>query len=87
LLTTAAGTPVAVVTYFVIPTAWSILTGTVAALAATGRWLDPSTARNHLAGGTMTATTWAQVATTAAAWIALPALAGGWQVLHRPVSA
>jgi ABC-type transport system involved in multi-copper enzyme maturation permease subunit len=80
-------TPVAVVTYFVIPTAWSILTGTVSALAATGRWLDPSTAWNHLAGGTMTATTWAQVATTAAAWIALPALAGGWQVLHRPVSA
>ena len=80
-------TPVAVVTYFVIPTAWSVLTGTVSALAATGRWLDPSTAWNRLAGGTMTATTWTQVATTAAVWIALPALAGGWHVLHRPVNA
>ncbi len=78
-------TPVAVVAYFVIPTVWSILTGTVGALAATGRWLDPSTAWNHLAGGTVTATTWAQVA--AAAWIVLPALAGGWHVLHRPVNA
>jgi hypothetical protein len=56
-------------------------------MAATGRWLDPSTAWNHLAGGTVTATTWAQVATTAAAWIALPALVGGWHVLHRPVNA
>jgi hypothetical protein len=34
--------------------------GTVSALAGTGRWLDPSTAWNHLADGTMTATTWAQ---------------------------
>jgi hypothetical protein len=81
-------TPVAVVVYFVIPTAWSILTSAVSALTATGRWLDPSVAWNHLAGqGTMTATTWAQAATTAAAWIALPALAGGWRVLHRPVDA
>jgi ABC-2 type transport system permease protein len=80
-------TPAAVVAYFVIPSAWSIVTGTVSAMAATGRWLDPSTAWNHLAGGTVTATTWAQVATTAAAWIALPTLAGGWYVLHRPVKA
>lgn len=78
-------TPVAIVAYFVIPTAWSIITSAVTALAATGRWLDPSTAWNHLAGGTMTATTWAQVLTTATAWIILPALAGGWQVLRRPV--
>ena len=34
-----------------------------------------------------TAGTWAQAAITAAAWIALPALAGGWRVLHRPVDA
>ena len=78
-------TPVAIVAYFAVPTAWSILTGTVSALAGTGRWLDPSTAWNHLAGGTMTATTWAQVATTAAVWIVLPVLAGGWRVLYRPV--
>jgi ABC-2 type transport system permease protein len=78
-------TPVAIVVYFAAPTAWSILTGTVSALAGTGRWLDPSTAWNHLAGGTMTATTWAQVGTSAAVWIALPVLAGGWRVLHRPV--
>ena len=81
-------TPVAVVMYFVIPTAWSILTGAISALTATGRWLDPSTAWNHLAGGgTVTATSWAQVATAAAVWIALPVLAGGWRVLHRPVDA
>jgi ABC-2 type transport system permease protein len=78
-------TPVAIVVYFAAPTAWSILTGTVSALAGPGRWLDTSTAWNHLAGGTMTATTWAQVATTAAVWIVAPTLAGGWRVLRRPV--
>jgi hypothetical protein len=80
-------TPVAIVVYFVVPTVWSILTGAIGVLTGTGRWLDPSTAWNHLAGGTMTATVWAQVATAAAVWIALPALAGGWRVLHRPVDA
>jgi len=80
-------TPVAIVVYFAAPTAWSILTSTVSALAGTGRWLDPSTTWNHLAGGTLTATTWAQVATAAAVWIVLPMLAGGWRVLYRPVGA
>ena len=80
-------TPVAIVVYFAAPTAWSILTSTVSALAGTGRWLDPSTAWNHLAGGTLTATTWAQVGTAAAVWIVLPMLAGGWRLLYRPVGA
>jgi ABC-type transport system involved in multi-copper enzyme maturation permease subunit len=80
-------TPVAIVVYFAAPTAWSILTSTVSALAGTGRWLDPSTAWNHLAGGTVTATIGAQVATAAAVWIVLPMLAGGWRVLYRPVAA
>jgi len=80
-------TPVAIVVYFAAPTAWSILTGTVSALAGAGRWLDPSTAWNHLAGGTVTATTGAQIATAAAAWVVLPLLAGGWRVLDRPVGA
>ena len=62
--------------------------GLLLAAAATGRWLDPSTAWNHLAdAGTVTATMGAQVATAAAVWIALPVLAGGWRVLHRPVDA
>jgi hypothetical protein len=80
-------TPVAIVVYFAAPTAWSILTSTVSALAGTGRWLDPSTAWNHLAGGTLTATTWAQVGTAAAVWIVAPMLAGGWRLLYRPVGA
>jgi ABC-type transport system involved in multi-copper enzyme maturation permease subunit len=80
-------TPVAIVVYFAAPTAWSILTSTVSALAGTGRWLDPSTAWNHLAGGTVTATVGAQVATAAVVWIVLPMLAGGWRVLYRPVAA
>jgi ABC-type transport system involved in multi-copper enzyme maturation permease subunit len=77
-------TPVAIVVYFAAPSAWSLLTGTISALAGTGRWLDSSTAWNHLAEGSMMATVWAQVATAAAVWIVLPAVAGGWSVLRRP---
>lgn len=76
---------VAIVVYFAIPTAWSILTGTITALTSTGHWLDPSTAWDHLAGGTTTAVTWAQIATTAAVWIGLPVVIGLWQVIRRPV--
>ena len=63
------------------------MTSTVSALAGTGRWLDLSTAWNHLAGGTLTATTGAQVGTAAAVWIVLPMLAGSWRVRYRPVGA
>ena len=77
---------VAIVVYFAAPTAWSILTGTIRALAGTGHWLDPSTAWNHLAGGTVTATTWGQIGTTAVVWIALPAVAGLWRITRRPVA-
>jgi ABC-2 type transport system permease protein len=76
---------VAIVVYFVVPTAWSVLTGTITALHGVGHWLDPSTAWNHLAGGTVTATTWAQIALAAAVWIGLPMAAGLWQLTHRPV--
>ncbi len=76
---------VAIVTYFALPTGWAILTGTVSALAGVGRWLDPSTTWNHLADGSLTATTWAQIATTAAVWIVLPAAAGLWRVIRQPV--
>lgn len=76
---------VAIVIYFALPTGWSILTATVSALTGVGQWLDPGTTWNHLAGGTLTATTWAQVAATAGVWIVLPAAAGLWRLIRDPV--
>ena len=76
---------VAIVTYFALPTGWAVLTGTVSALAGVGHWLDPSSTWIHLAGGTVTATTWAQVAATAGVWIVLPAAVGLWRLIREPV--
>jgi ABC-type transport system involved in multi-copper enzyme maturation permease subunit len=76
---------VAIVIYFALPTGWSILTATVSALTGVGHWLDPGTTWDHLAGGTLTATTWAQVAATAGVWIVIPAAAGLWRLIREPV--
>jgi len=80
-------TPVAVVMYFVLPTAWSILTGAVSALAATGRWLDPSTAWNHLRRRDGDRRHLGSGRDRGRVWIIAPVLAGGWRVLNRPVDA
>jgi ABC-2 type transport system permease protein len=76
---------VAIVVYFALPTGWSILTSTVSALTGVGRWLDPGTTWDRLAGGTLTATNWAQAAATAGVWIVLPAAIGLWRVIREPV--
>ena len=55
-------TPVAIVVYFALPTAWSILTGTVSALQSTGNWLDPTTAWGHLSDVTIPSVAVAKVA-------------------------
>jgi ABC-2 type transport system permease protein len=79
-------TPLAIVVYFALPTAWGILTSSVHALHSTGDWLDPSTAWNNLTNATMSGTTWAQVATAAAVWVLLPVAVGGIRVLRSAVS-
>jgi ABC-2 type transport system permease protein len=76
---------VAIVVYFALPTGWSILTSTVSALTGVGRWLDPGTTWDRLAGGTLTATNWSQAAATAGVWIVLPAAIGLWRVIREPV--
>lgn len=79
-------TPVAIVVYFALPTAWGILTSSIKALHSTGHWLDTSTAWAHLPNATMTGTTWAQVATAAAVWVVLPAAAGFARVRRSMIS-
>lgn len=79
-------TPVAIVTYFVLPTAWTILTTNVRALHFTGNWLDPSTAWRHLSEATMTGATWVQTMTAAAVWVLLPVLAGSARVRRMMIS-
>ncbi|KGN32289.1 ABC transporter permease [Knoellia sinensis KCTC 19936] len=73
-------TPVALVTYFVItlvlPTIFGILASNAPDFADVRPWVDAELARSFLFEGPPVGEQWAQVATTAGLWLALPALLG-----------
>jgi ABC-type transport system involved in multi-copper enzyme maturation permease subunit len=66
----------AIVLYFVLPTAWSILTSVVGALEGPARWLDSGRAFEPLFEGGVSATEWARAATAGALWVLVPLIAG-----------
>jgi ABC-2 type transport system permease protein len=76
----------AIVTYFVLPIAFSIVSSLWSALADAQPWIDLNTSQQPLfSGGNMTGEEWAQVATGTAIWVVLPVLAGLWRVLRAEV--
>jgi len=78
-------TPFAIVVYFALPTAWSILTGSVKALDSVGKWANPSTAWGHLTDENVGGTLWLKAAVAAAIWVVVPLVAGTVRVLRRPI--
>ena len=68
----------AIVMYFVIPIAWSILGETISALDKPADWLDLGRPMMTLADSTasMTGTDWAQLATASAVWVGLVLVIG-----------
>jgi hypothetical protein len=66
----------AIVLYFVLPTAWSILTSVVGALEGPARWLDSGRAFEPLFEGGVSATEWARAATAGGLWVLVPLIAG-----------
>jgi ABC-2 type transport system permease protein len=76
----------AIVLYFVLPTAFSILFNTVPALEDSAPWIDFGTAQGPLGDvGNLTGTEWAQLAVTGTAWVILPFVAGLWRMLRAEV--
>lgn len=79
-------TPLAIVTYFVLPTAWTVLGGMVGWLADAAGWLDfTRTMEPVLAGATLTAQQWAQFGTSTAVWVLLPLAIGAVRVLRTEI--
>jgi ABC-type transport system involved in multi-copper enzyme maturation permease subunit len=74
--------PLAVVVYFVLPIAVTILVNTVGALAWVRDWLDLSTTSLPMYEGLLEGQGWAQVGTSAALWLLLP-LVLGWVRIQR----
>jgi ABC-2 type transport system permease protein len=73
----------AIVTFFVLPTAFSIVASLWSALNDAAPWVDLSTAQQPLfSGENLTGEQWWQVVTATTIWVVLPFLAGMIRVLR-----
>jgi ABC-2 type transport system permease protein len=76
----------AIVTYFVLPIAFNILTSIIEQVRDIQPWIDIGTAQTPLFSGEgLTGEEWAQVGTTTLIWIVLPFAVGAWRMLHAEV--
>ena len=76
----------AIVTYFVLPTAFSIVANLWSALDKVKEWVDLSTSQQPLfSGASMSGQQWAQLATGTLIWVALPFAVGLVRVLRAEV--
>jgi|tagenome__1003787_1003787.scaffolds.fasta_scaffold20985795_5 ABC-2 type transport system permease protein len=76
----------AIVTYYVVPIAFSVVTGVVEQLQDLQPWLDLNTSQQPLFGGErLTGQEWAQLATGTLIWIVVPLTVGAWRMLRAEV--
>lgn len=76
----------AIVTFFVLPIAFSIVTSIVEQLRDIQPWIDLGTSQAPLfSGSSLTGEEWAQIATGTLLWIVLPMAVGGWRMLRAEV--
>ncbi|MFB9233976.1 ABC transporter permease [Plantactinospora siamensis] len=79
-------TPLAIVTYLLLPTVWSVLGGLIKSLRGPAGWLDTTVTMDPLFGPTVTAAQWGRLAVSVAVWVALPLTAGLYRTLRREVA-
>lgn len=73
-------TPAAIVVYFILPTAWSILGSMVSWLRSAAEWLDMQHTMQPLFTGSLTGEQWAQLGTSVSLWVVLPLAFGIWRL-------
>ncbi|MDV3221025.1 ABC transporter permease [Intrasporangium sp.] len=78
-------TPAAIVVYFVLPSAWSILGDLVSWLQEAASWLDMNRTMQPLFEGSLTGEQWAQLGASVGLWVALPLAAGLWLLRRAEV--
>ncbi|SBT52566.1 ABC transporter permease [Micromonospora auratinigra] len=79
-------TPLAIVTYLLLPTVWSILSAMIKALHRPAQWLDTSITLGPLLEAHVTAAQWGRLAVSLLVWLAVPLVAGLVRTLRREVS-
>ena len=78
-------TPAAVVVFFVLPTAWSILGSMVSWLSDAAVWLDMNQTMQPLFEGSLTGAQWAHLGTSVAVWVVAPLAVGIWRLTRAEV--
>ena len=78
-------TPAAIVVFFILPTAWSILGSMVSWLADAATWLDMQHTMQPLFEGSLTGEQWAQLGTSVALWVVAPLAVGIWRLTRAEV--
>ncbi|WP_123678730.1 ABC transporter permease [Couchioplanes caeruleus] len=78
--------PVAIVLYFAIPTAWTVLGAMVKWLARAAEWLDVNVTSLPLSEATMSGGQWGRLGVACAFWVGLPLVLGTVRMLRREVS-
>jgi ABC-2 type transport system permease protein len=74
----------AIVLYFVLPIAWSVV-GSLSFLEGAARWLDGSRTFSPMLEEALSSTQWARVAATVALWVLLPLLIGVLRITRGEV--
>ena len=75
----------AIVAYFALPTAFSILGEVVSGLEGTFGWIDPNRAFDPLYGGEAAGGDWGRIAVCALLWIGVPIAVGVARLVRREV--
>ncbi len=78
-------TPAAIVLFFILPTAWSILGEMVSWLRDAATWLDMNQTMQPLFVGSLTGEQWAHLATSVAVWVVIPLAFGMWRLTRAEV--
>jgi ABC-type transport system involved in multi-copper enzyme maturation permease subunit len=76
----------AIVTFFVLPTAFSIVANVWSFLSDRAAWIDLGTAQSPLFDeGSLSGKEWAQLLVTTTIWVVIPFAVGMWRVLRAEV--
>lgn len=79
-----ANTPIAIVSFFILPVAFNLLS-LISAVEGVGEWLDFSITTGALGEGTATGDEWLRIFTSSLLWVVAPLVIGAIRTVRREV--